>query len=183
MAIGSPLVNLQTKVTAEVYRLFEDGYATSECPTKGAFMESILESFLNPPQPKTIEVSRQEDTNEIGRLKILIDQKDEAAQRLNDLYLEAQQKLISLQGEIENFNAQPKPSADQVVLTIPPIVAKVLELEAVAAKRKTGKDFTFGDILLNSFWESIEVGRVYPFRAWTGSELSQLKKQLQAAAQ
>lgn len=181
MPVGSPLVNLQTKTTVEVLRQFEEAFAASECSTKGQFMEAILETYLNPPKGKTVEVSSQEDqqtielqANEIGRLKILIDQKDEALDRASNLYIEVGTRLKKAE-ETPIFNA------DQILVTIPPIIGKVLEIEAITAKKKTGKDFTIGEILVNSLWESVTVGRVYPWRAWSSSELSDLAKQLKAA--
>jgi hypothetical protein len=186
---GKPLVNLQVKTASEVLTQFEEAYAASECTTKGQFMEAILEAYLNPPKPKTVEVGRQEDTaeiqnltNEIGRLKILIDQLKQECIQMNGLYTDAKQTMIVLEDELNNREAVPVIGNNQVIITIPPIALKVLEIEAITAKRKTGKEFSIEDVLINSFWESITVGRVYPWRAWSSGELSDLAKKLQSEA-
>ena len=188
MPVGSPLVNLQVKTSQETFRQFEDAYITSECTTKGQFLEAIIESYLNPPKGKTVEVSKQKDqdtiqnlTNEIGRLKIVIDAKDQFYVDQAEVLLQAKRECLNLQDELDKQPAAPILTKDQVIITIPPIVAKVLEIEAVTAKRKTGKDFTIGEILTNSFWESVTVGRVYPWKAWDRSDLSKLATELKAA--
>jgi len=165
MQKGLPLVNLQVKTSADTFAEFENAYGESECTTKGQFLEAVIESYLNPPKGKTVEVSLAEDlatiqnlTNEIGRLKIMADLQAEESQKPTDPVL----------------------SENQFIIDIPPIVVKLLEIEAETAKRKSGKNFSIEEILLNSFYDSIVFGRVSPFRQWSSSELSQLKKQLQA---
>jgi len=133
-------------------------------------------------------VPRKEDqdtiqnlTNEIGRLKIVIDAKDGFYLEQSEVLLQAKRECLNLQDELDKQPTAPVLSKDQLIITIPPIVAKVLEIEAVTAKRKTGKDFTIGEILTNSFWESVTVGRVYPWKAWDRSDLSKLATELKAA--
>lgn len=133
-------------------------------------------------------VPRKEDqdtiqnlTNEIGRLKIEIDLVNETLSINRQLHIDALDDIKALEKEIDLNQGATKLTKDQVIITIPPIVAKVLEIEAVTAKRKTGKDFTIGEILTNSFWESVTVGRVYPWKAWDRSDLSKLATELKAA--
>lgn len=187
MQKGLPLVNLQVKTSADTFAEFENAYSESECTTKGQFLEAVIESYLNPPKGKTIEVSLAEDlatiqnlTNEIGRLKIEIDLKNDANDETCILLQAAKEALHDIQDELENNRSSMIIPLDRHLITIPPIVKKVLEIEAETAKRKSGKDFSIEEILLNSFWDSILFGRVSPFRQWSSSELSQLKKQLQA---
>jgi len=189
MPVGSPLVNLQVKTSQETFRQFEDAYSTSECTTKGQFLEAIIESYLNPPKGKTVEVTKQEDqdtiqnlTNEIGRLKIEIDLKEDDINKATDLYVEVAGNLANLEREL---NEKPVPviSEYEVLLAMPPIMSRVLDIEAATAFKKTGERFTKQDILLNSFWESVTVGRVYPWKAWSRSELAKLATELKAAGQ
>jgi len=133
-------------------------------------------------------VPRKEDqdtiqnlTNEIGRLKIEIDLKKEAMEGSDILCALKNEELERLKTHLSNEPAAPVLTKDQLIISIPPIIAKVLEIEAVTAKRKTGKDFTIGEILTNSFWESVTVGRVYPWKAWDRSDLSKLANELKAA--
>ena len=120
-------------------------------------------------------------TNEIGRLKGLIDLKNEANALLEEELSNTNKDLFALQDVVDNQPARPVLSADQLLITVPPIIIKVLEVEAITAKKKTGKDFTFGEILTNSFWESVTVGRAYPWRTWSSSELSKIATDLKAA--
>ena len=133
-------------------------------------------------------VPRKEDqdtiqnlTNEIGRLKTLIDLKNEANALLEEKLSNTNKDLFALQNTVDNQPAAPVLSADQLLITVPPIIIKVLAVEAITAKKKTGKDFTFGEILTNSFWESVTVGRAYPWRTWSSSELSKIATDLKAA--
>jgi len=190
MPVGSPLVNLQVKTSAETFREFENAYGESECNTKGQFLESIIEAYLNPPKGKTVEVSKQEDqdtiqnlTNEIGRLKIEIDLKDEKMKELYEDSSKDLDKKLELIRELEAQQAALVIPINQHIITIPPIIKKVLDIESVTAKKKTGKDFSIEEILLNSFWDSVVIGRVSPFRQWSSGELSNLAKQLQSEAQ
>lgn len=187
MPAGTPLVNLQVKTSAETFQGFEKAYSESECNTKGQFMELIIEAYLNPPKGRTVEVSKQEDqdtiqnlTNEIGRLKILIDRKDEGnAEALREM----QNENENLNIELNQMKAALVIPIGTYILTIPPIIKKILEVEAIAIKKKTGEIFNIEDILLNSFFDSVKFGAVSPVRQWSSGELSTLKKQLQSEAQ
>jgi len=177
------LTSLQGKVTPEVLEQFNVAKENSEAQTYNAFIELLLEAFLNPKTknvevPIPTEVQKNElqlKDNEIGRLK-----------QWNNTLTETNESLTSEISTLkQTVESTPQPigivlEPCQEVITIPPIVALVLNKESEIAKRKTGKDFTHGDILLNSFWESVEVGRVYPFYQWTKGDLVKLRKQLES---
>jgi hypothetical protein len=179
------LIQIGAKVTQETADQFNEAFQASGCETKNQFYELILERYLNPktkpvevvkPSAQQIEEIQLKD-NEIGQWNSMI---ETANQELQAEIL----RLTNLNSELESRQPEPSPVPElvegQELITIPPIVRLVLDKEAAIAKRKTGKDFTHADILLNSFWESVEVGRVYPFYAWTKSDLVQLKKQLES---
>lgn len=135
--------------------------------------------FLKDPEHESRLKEIENLTNEIGRLKILNDQKDEAINKMSETFTYEKMELTrQLQDAIDNIEPIVE---NQVKLVIPPIIRKVLEIEVQAAKKKTGKEFSIEDILLNSFWDSVKIGCVYPYRVWSNSELSQLAKQLQSA--
>lgn len=131
------------------------------------------------PRPEDREAI-QNLTGEIGRLKILIDQKDEAIAEANILCEAAKEGMDEAYAELSRKPEAVDLGENEFTLNIPPIIQKVIEIEIVTAKKKTGKDFNIVDILLNSFWESVKIGRVSPFRQWSSSELSNLAKQLQS---
>jgi len=129
-------------------------------------------------------VPRKEDqdtiqnlTNEIGRLKIEIDHKEEQHQENKRIYILMSQQNDALE-KAAALNVTPE---NNYLVEIPPLAVKVLEIEAAAAKKKTGKNFTISEVLYNSFWESVTVGRVYPWKAWDRSDLSKLATELKAA--
>ncbi len=182
------LVVLSGKVTPEVSDQFKEAQANSEAQTHNQFLELLLEAFLNP-KIKMVEVptptAEQAEAlqllqNEIGRLNIELDFKKEEITALGE-ECRLLEKQLSETKEQNVSAVLYEPSAYEVLLKIPPIVAMVLDKEAAAANKKSGSVFTRQDILLNSFWESIENGRSYPFLVWSNSELSAIKKQLQSA--
>ncbi len=94
-------------------------------------------------------------TNEIGLLKIENDLNNFELQKLNGLYADAKQSLIIIQDELENIPAAPVIGEDQVIVTIPPIIAKALEIESANFKKRNGEDLAFGELLAYRFWDSI----------------------------
>lgn len=119
--------------------------------------------------------------NEIGRLKMVIDAKDGFYTEQSEVLLQEKRKCLNLQDAINNQQAGTVIAADQLLITVPPIIAKVIEIEAATAKRKTGKPYSSEDILMQSFWNSVKVGCAYPWRTWSNSELSQIANDLKAA--
>jgi hypothetical protein len=157
------------RLTAEEHQIFQESVidimpdAEPEDINNRKLLVRLIDLAIS--KGKKIFVQRPEDlatiqnlTNEIGRLKIMADLQAEESQKPTDPVL----------------------SENQFIIDIPPIVVKLLEIEAETAKRKSGKNFSIEEILLNSFYDSIVFGRVSPFRQWSSAELSQLKKQLQA---
>jgi hypothetical protein len=165
---------LSGKVQPEVKEQFQAAQSNSEALTFNAFLELLLEAYLNP-KTKNVDVPRpteeqlqeiQLKDNEIGRLKTAYDLKNQEVEALGE-------ECRLLDKQLQEKQA-PGLEAGQIILTIPPIIGKVLELEAETAKRKSGKEFSFQDILLNNFWESIKNGVSHPFRIWSSSELAKV---------
>ena len=176
---------LSGKLTPEVKEQFQTAQQNSEALTFNAFVELLLEAYLNP-KTKQVEVPRptaeqineiQLKDNEIGRLKTAYSLIESNNQELQAEIL----KLTTRNTELETSNAQPKthhPAPGTIEILLPPIIAKVLEVEAETAKRKSGKEFSFADILLNNFWESIKNGVSHPFRIWSSAELAKVANDL-----
>ncbi len=176
------------KVSPEVAEQFKAAQENSEALTFNAFMEMLLEAYLNPktkqvevPLPNFVPLHEiQLKDNEIGQLKTAIDLKNQEIEALGE-------ETRTLTRQLNEARAkQPEPlklEENQVVLTIPSIVAATLKVEQEVAKKKSGKDFSIGDILLNNFWESIKNGASHPFRIWSQSELSNLAKQIKGVEQ
>jgi len=180
------------RLTAEEHQIFQESVidimpdAEPEDINNRKLLVRLIDLAIS--KGKKIFVQRPEDlatiqnlTNEIGRLKIEIDLKNEAFENANKLRIEADENFYMMKEEMIKAPAAQVITADQQLITIPPVVAKVLEIEAATAKKKTGKDFNFGDLLLNSFWESVTVGRAFPWRTWSSSELAKIANDLKAA--
>jgi hypothetical protein len=175
------MITISSKVTQETSDQFTAAFEASGCETKNQFYELILERYLNP-KVKTVDVPRPTDEqlqelqlkdNEIGRIKTAYDLKSDEVVALGE-------ELRLLTKALQEKQA-PGLDEGQIILTIPPIIGKVLEVEAATAKRKSGKEFSFGDILLNNFWESIKNGVSHPFRIWSSSELAKVANDLKPA--
>lgn len=134
----------------------------------------------NEPRKEDLE-KIQNQANEIGQLKIMNDFKEEELIKINGLYSASKESLIDMQDELENNLATPVIAKDQLLVTIPPIIRKVIEIEAATAKRKTGKEYSTEDILMQSFWDSVKVGRAFPWRTWSSAELHKIATDLKAA--
>ena len=190
MPVAKALVNLQVKTSPETLNTFEEQFAASECTTKGQFIEAILEAYLNPPKGKNIEVSKPEDTaaiqnltNEIGRLKIERDfLKDENA-RLESMYTDTNRTALVLQEEVRTLQAAPVIGENDVLVQLSPLFKLVLKLEAAILKKKTGKDYTTQDILIEAYKEiGITGGRNVPFRQWSAADYKKVESALSTPA-
>lgn len=184
-----PLRNLQSKVADETYDLYEQTLENSECTSRGAFVELLLESFLNP-KTKPVEVVRpsadqlqevQLLNNQIGELQTALGFKENEINQAEETRLQLLQQIAELQ------NRQPEPgqftpAPGQELITIPPIVRLVLDTEIALAKKKTGKEFNYSEYLLDFFWTGVEEERVYPLYSWSKYHLSKLKKQIESQA-
>lgn len=185
---------LSVKVDPDVWEQWRDTQEKSEAATGNQFVELLLESFLNP-KTKTVEVATPTEAqtealqlkeNEIGRLKIQIDQLNEKLHErpeidpdaIENMKAEIQQKAARI-SELEN---QPPKGLEigenQVLITIPPVVEKVIDKE-IQIGNKHGGNFSRADLLLNTFWESVTKGASYPFKVWTKNDLIKIKKQLE----
>ena len=141
----------------------------------------LLKAYLNPktkPVPTPTDEQAQAlqfKDNEIGRYRSALDLAREEVENLKIQVSELKSRNL----ELENQPAPtPAPALtladDQIIVTIPPIMSAVLEKEKEVAKRKSGKDFSISDLLLNNFWESVVNGVSRPFQIWTKQELSRL---------
>lgn len=112
--------------------------------------------------------------NEIGRLKIQIDQLKEENQD--------QKEFINAQGQTlieEQTRAQtPTPPQNQEVLTLEPIICVILDIERKQAQEKTGKQFSRGELLTGLYWSAVKDGRAYPYKIWSNTELAKIAIQL-----
>lgn len=187
-----PLQPFSGKVSTEVAEQFKAAMNESEAMTFNAFMELLLEAYLNP-KTKTVEVPRpttdqlqeiQLKDNEIGRLKQAIQTGEQQINELQTLnaQLETQNAILE-QSQNQPVGEPVEPIEGQITINIPPIMSIVLDIEHEFAKKKSGKDFSIGDLLLNNFWESIVNGASHPFRIWSSSELTSLAKQIKEVQQ
>jgi hypothetical protein len=181
------LQQFNLKLLPETIELWKKSFENSEAETGNEFTELLLEKFLNP-KVKEIEVFKltpekeqefQNLVNEIGRLKT-------AATLLQDRILELETQnaeLTTQNAELETRSQQPGTLTledNQEIITIPPKVAAVIEIEQQIAQKKTGQPFTRAEILLQSFWASIVTGVAYPWKVWSNSEIQSIEKKLAA---
>jgi len=68
MPKGKPLVNVQIRAEQEVSELFDNTLQESDIPTRGRFLELLLERFLNP-KTETVQVSMATDLEQIATLE------------------------------------------------------------------------------------------------------------------
>ena len=130
-----------------------------------------------PPPAATEEI--QLLNNEIGRLKTLLDLTQKDLQEIKEEAIVLKARAQAAEAKAEQAQAAGLSlQENQSVITYAPIVARILDLEVEAAKKKTGKDFTREDLLTGLYWEAVKVGRAYPYRSWDRSELSALARQL-----
>lgn len=134
-------------------------------------------------------VPRREDqetieqlTNEIGRLKIEIDLKDEKIDKATNLYVEAKQSMIILQDEIGQQPAAPVIAENDILVNLSILEHALLKIEAAYLKRKTGKDFTISEILIKSYQEcTITGGRNFPIKQWDRAEIKHVEEKIKPA--
>jgi predicted RNase H-like nuclease (RuvC/YqgF family) len=182
------LVLLQGKVLPEVLAKFKEAQENSASETFNAFLEMVLEAYLNP-KTKQVEVLRttEEQQVEVDKLTAEIQNLTNENARFRTAYDLRGQEIEALGNEARIFQKQLNDeraaalnlSDDQIILTIPPVIRRVIEIEAETAKRKSGKEFSTSDILLNNFWESVKNGASHPFRVWSAAELTKVTRDLQ----
>lgn len=181
------------KVSDEVAEQFKAAQENSEAMTFNAFMELLLEAYLNP-KTKPVEVPRasadqlqeiQLKENEIGQWKSAYSLKAAEVEALGEESRLLSKQLFEATAKLKDqpSGTVPELVEGQIILTIPPIMSAVLDIEQEIAEKKSGKKFTIGDLLLNNFWESIVNGASHPFRIWSGTELTRLAKQIKEVQQ
>lgn len=165
----------------EMFPELEPGGDTTNRVILNAVFARAFAKYQKNDEPRKVDQENIESlTNEIGRLKISVDLKDEEIVRIQKLYHDADENNQALTEALHNqpLAVHQPLGENEFLLNIPPIIQKILDIEVVTAKKKTGKDFSIVDILLNSFWDSVKIGRVSPYRQWSSGELSNLAKQL-----
>lgn len=186
-----PMPTLQGKVLPEVLEQFKQAQEASEAMTFNAFVEMVLEAYLNP-KTKQVDVPRptadqlqeiQLKENEIGQWKSGYSLIETNNQELQAEILNLNLEITGLKQIIETQNPALVLEPGQVLITIPPIMSAVLDIEQEIAEKKSKRKWTIGDLLLNNFWESIKNGASHPFRIWSSAELSRLAKQIQEVQQ
>lgn len=127
---------------------------------------------------KKIFVQRPEDTaaiqnltNEIGRLKTLVDLKDDELLKVNKLYSEKNQLAIALEtelngkiDEVENIKTEvPDPKA--IVLMFPEKAKTLLSLACSRIAQRTKQEVTPDLLLWDLFWDYVRgiADHKYPF--------------------
>jgi len=192
------LMTISARLTQETADQFTAAFEASGCETKNQFYELILESYLNP-KTKPVEVPRptedqlqeiQLKDNEIGRWRTACDLEaahveamGEECRLLSKQLNEAKAQILELSNTPPVSSQVPELVEGQIILTIPPIMSAVLDIEQEIAEKKSKRKWTIGDLLLNNFWESITNGASHPFRIWSGAELTRLAKQIQEVQQ
>lgn len=125
---------------------------------------------------KKIFIARPEDTekiqeltNEIGRLKILIDQKDEELQRVNELYSQSKELSISLEDELSKKTDEVEntktaiPAAGSLVLQFPEKGQKLLSVACQRLSTLKKQDITPDLFLWGLFWAYVKQESELPF--------------------
>jgi len=174
MAKGKPLVNLQARVEQETFDLFEETKDRFEFETKGAFMEVLLEKFLNP-KTVTETVSRPEDQAEIESLKSTVADLQSEINRLTETYSEIgnrqneeitaqitdlEHQLFRTKQELTLIQQnQTTLDPDTIIIPLNPAMSELVDKCVNVATRKTGTMFTRNDIFQNLFWEALTNGR------------------------
>jgi hypothetical protein len=129
---------------------------------------------------KKIFVQRPEDTaaiqnltNEIGRLKTLVDFKDS---QIEDKEIHLKQ-LREWSEEVASTRTVV--GENDILVQLSPLFKLVLKLEAASLKKKTGKDYTAQDILIEAYKEiGITGGRNIPFRQWSAADYKKVESTL-----
>lgn len=181
------LVQFNLKLQPEVVEQFKEAQGNSEALTGNAFVEMLLEAYLN---PKTKEVKIPVPTeqqaaeiqnlqNEIGLLKTNLSLKEDRIKELE-----------TRNGELETLNAEPAPPAgvtlaeNQEIITFDkPLVLRVLDIERELAGKQAKKEISRSQHLIDTFFMGITNGNSYPYRVWSSGELQKINKQLQTTAQ
>jgi len=170
--------NLREEQFSEMFPDLEPEGITTRVVLNSLF-DRAFGIFKKSNEPRKQDLEAIEQLNkEIGSLKIEIDLKNEEIARINSCLSDERKSVAELEIALNQQPAGTIIGPDQLLITIPPIIRRVLEIEAVTAKKKTGKEFTIADVLTQSFWESITVGRAYPFRTWSSSEIAKIANEL-----
>ena len=140
-------------------------------------------------------VSLKED--EIGELQTeqvltsrLIQEKDEQIGNLNQKIDTLNHEIGTLNHGIENLKkgSLEKPEGlileeNQVIVTLPPLAAAVLDIERAFAEKKSKQPVSRETLLFDTFWIGITKGESYPYKVWGNSDLRKIQSQLENPAE
>jgi len=170
------------RLTSEGHQLFQESLIDI-VPDKEAkdlnnriILDRLIELAIS--KGRKIFVQRPEDiatiqnlTNEIGRLKTLVDLKDDELLKVNKLYSEKNQLAITLEtelngkiDEVENIKtAVPDPKA--IVLMFPEKGKTLLNLACSRIAQRTKQEVTPDLLLWDLFWDYVRgiADHKYPF--------------------
>ena len=149
--------------------------------------------------------------NEIGRLETNVSLKEDEIKELqedqnlkagiiqekDELIGNLNQKIDTLKHEIGNLNhgienlkkgSLEKPEGlileeNQVIVTLPPLAAAVLDIERAFAEKKSKQPVSRETLLFDTFWIGITKGESYPYKVWGNSDLRKIQGQLENAAE
>ena len=72
---------------------------------------------------------------------------------------------------------------NQVIVTLGPLIHRILEIEVETANRqKKTNEFTIEKLLVDNYCFAVENGRSYPVRQWIQSEINSIKSKLIATS-
>ncbi len=172
---------LSGKLTPEVKEQFQAAQQNSEALTFNAFIELLLEAYLNP-KTKTVEVSRPSDeqiqeiqlkNNKIGELQTAYDLQKQQIEALGE-----ECRLLSKQ-LTEKEPSGPQLADNEIIVSLGPVIKKVLEIEVEIANKKKNTDaFTIGKLLVDNYCYAVENGKSYPVKIWDRAELKLIEKEI-----
>lgn len=172
------------KLLPETLETYQGARENSEAETENAFVELLLEAYLNPKTKPVVPEGYLSPEQVTGKMLLLQNQIGQLKTGKTLREDELENRVKELEGQLEEKENQPpiqldyKPGDNQVLIDLPPVVAIVLDKERVLAGKQAGKEVTRGQLLLDAFWTGIVNGASYPIKTWTSSELRAIKHQL-----
>jgi hypothetical protein len=155
----------------EIFCDFEPANLTNRFILNGLIERASMKVRKNSEPRKEDLDTIQNLTNEIGRLKTLIDLKDDELLKVNKLYSEKNQLAIALEtelngkiDEVENIKtAVPNPKA--IVLMFPEKAKTLLNLACSRIAQRTKQEVTPDLLLWDLFWDYVRgiADHKYPF--------------------
>ena len=146
------------------------------------FIEKLLNSLENPQQSDnensvsfdTHTGIIQEKDNEIGRLKTSVSLKNDEIQKQTQTISELE---TDVQGLKDKAPEVVQPAENQLLIEVNPFALFAIDDELAAEKKKNNKEYSRGELLVNSFLFMKYNGRVDACRLWSEREYNQYKKE------